>query len=205
MRGQGRTEATVALPAWSGGRGRRGAPNPAPSGFPGRVGPSPAPNLGYGGPIALATGGRARPQLRGLGGPPSRASQSGGTKVAPWRSGGTSLGNCSRQRMYPKRTLMASAARSLSPLVPELLGGAARRRTRWRVRAGCGAADRLRARGRLRAHPHLQVGLGAVGQVVDDLATADESQVLDPVGVEPVVVHPVGVDVVHACPNAGGR
>ena len=85
----------------------------------------------------------------------------------------------------------------------------------WSCRAGPGAAtvaDRLAqlgvaarvGRDALGALPHLQVGLGAAGHVVDDrvaVLAGDLAQVLDPVGVEAVLRDAVDVDVVD--PLAG--
>ena len=57
------------------------------------------------------------------------------------------------------------------------------------------AARRRHADGAL---PHLQVGLRAAPEVVDDLLAGDQPQVLDPVGVQAVVGDAVDVDVVDA-------
>src|SRR3954454_2133564 len=50
----------------------------------------------------------------------------------------------------------------------------------------------------VRSLPHLEAGLGAAAHVVDDLVAGDLAQVLDPVGIQPVVRDAVLVDVEDA-------
>ena len=112
---------------------------------------------------------------------------------APSARGGRRRRRASRRRgARPRRRRRRAAgprrSRGRSPPPP-----ARGRRRRWRARR-----DSTRGGGRPGALPHLEVGLGAVGHVVDDLLAGDLAQVLDPVGVQAVVVDAVGVDVVRA-------
>ena len=93
-----------------------------------------------------------------------------------------------RPRRRRRRAAVPRRSRGRSPPPP-----ARGRRRRSRARR-----DSTRGGGRPGALPHLQVGLGAVGHVGDDLVAGELAEVLDVVGEEPVVGDAVGVDVVDA-------
>ena len=98
-----------------------------------------------------------------------------GVSAAATRPAPLAASNCARRapRLARLPQQRAGPAPSRAPARPRLVS---------RARAG-----RQPVRDAVGPLPHLQVGLGAAGEVVDDLVAGELAQVLEPVGVQAVV------------------